>query len=836
MAEENEIIISIQLDQEGALDEMQKVRKSIMDLQAEKKNLNEAYKEGKITQEQYIEQTIELEGQLKKAQGAYRDLNKEQDTNSNSINALRLSNKRLLDERNNLDLQTEKGKARLQEINEQLDKNNAAIKANVSAYEKQKIGIGDYTGALAKFFPFLEPLQSGFEGIKGAMDKGAEGAEGANKSMWKLVMNPIGAIIAAVVGLLALLYKGLTSTSGGADMLEDVMASLSAVFQVIMDRVGKLAMALVSLFTGDLQGAAEGFSGAVSGMGDEMAHAAKEARELAAATRDLEDATIAFEVASVETENQIKRLMLQAKNRNLTEEERIKLLNQATDLEKGRVAQEVANAEAALNIASRQAALKFNVTKKANETEIEFGKRVLEAAKADNAAQADDLRDKVKEMLIARQEAEGKSLAFQEKIQNQRDALLEKAAQEEEKREAERQKQRDKWIEWNNKQKEAASSLLILQKERAAEEAKTEQEKFRLLTEAENEKLRQTLTNTKLTENEKLLARAQTAAAIRDLEKEMEDAIKSRQEKEAEDAIKREKVESDLMILRLQNRAKDTKDEEERFALLVEIESEKMRMLLMNEKLTTDEITLIREQSARTIVELERAKNEKIRKDNEETAAKEKAEALAVKSVKLQTASQVFQGIQGIVKQGTIASKAAALADIGVNTALGFIQALDIAQKSAKGTGPLAALSFPIFYASQIASVLGAAAKAKQVLGFAEGGLSGTRVNESHGIPITRSNGDNILATIRTGEVILNERQQAALGGANTFRRIGVPGFASGGIAGMETIDAARLNRTNVQIDELLKSVSEQRPVLVLEEFEFVSSRKSSADKNAVIV
>lgn len=44
-----------------------------------------------------------------------------------------------------------------------------------------------------------------------------------------------------------------------------------------------------------------------------------------------------------------------------------------------------------------------------------------------------------------------------------------------------------------------------------------------------------------------------------------------------------------------------------------------------------------------------------------------------------------------------------------------------------------------------------------------------------------QSNGDNVLATVKTGEVVLNEKQQQALGGDATFKAIGVPGFASGG-------------------------------------------------------
>jgi len=64
-----------------------------------------------------------------------------------------------------------------------------------------------------------------------------------------------------------------------------------------------------------------------------------------------------------------------------------------------------------------------------------------------------------------------------------------------------------------------------------------------------------------------------------------------------------------------------------------------------------------------------------------------------------------------------------------------------------------------------------------RALPFARGGrvLSGTRINGSHGSPINRDNGDNLLATVKTGEVILNERQQAMLGGNETFAKIGVP-------------------------------------------------------------
>lgn len=56
-------------------------------------------------------------------------------------------------------------------------------------------------------------------------------------------------------------------------------------------------------------------------------------------------------------------------------------------------------------------------------------------------------------------------------------------------------------------------------------------------------------------------------------------------------------------------------------------------------------------------------------------------------------------------------------------------------------------------------------------------------INASPNVPTT-AGGDNILAVVKRGELILNEWQQQRLGGAKTFKAIGVPGFAEGGFVG----------------------------------------------------
>jgi hypothetical protein len=97
----------------------------------------------------------------------------------------------------------------------------------------------------------------------------------------------------------------------------------------------------------------------------------------------------------------------------------------------------------------------------------------------------------------------------------------------------------------------------------------------------------------------------------------------------------------------------------------------------------------------------------------------------------------------------------------------------------------------PNIPAALLAGAFGAAQTALIVAQpAATGGLMGGVKQQSDGLVVaapnipTMRNGDNVLATIKRGEVVLNKRQQALLGGSSTFKAIGVPGFADGGIAG----------------------------------------------------
>ena len=124
-------------------------------------------------------------------------------------------------------------------------------------------------------------------------------------------------------------------------------------------------------------------------------------------------------------------------------------------------------------------------------------------------------------------------------------------------------------------------------------------------------------------------------------------------------------------------------------------------------------------------------------------------EALMTAKAEMVTATRnAVLALGGLFKEGSDAAKAAALVDIAIGTGVGFINALDIAQKGAKATGPAAPFAFPIFYASQIAAVLGAANKAKAILKSGKGGGSASAPSQMGGGGMPQTSAPNISSSL----------------------------------------------------------------------------------------
>jgi hypothetical protein len=126
-----------------------------------------------------------------------------------------------------------------------------------------------------------------------------------------------------------------------------------------------------------------------------------------------------------------------------------------------------------------------------------------------------------------------------------------------------------------------------------------------------------------------------------------------------------------------------------------------------------------------------------------------------------QIALGLFQSLGAIAAEGSSLSKAAAIAEIVYGTGKGFINGLEIAQKGAAGTGPLAPFTFPLFFAGQIAAVLGAASQAKSVLAtqaplpapkFEHGGRVGGNLHSRGGTMIEAEINEHVMSRRATAK------------------------------------------------------------------------------------
>lgn len=221
------------------------------------------------------------------------------------------------------------------------------------------------------------------------------------------------------------------------------------------------------------------------------------------------------------------------------------------------------------------------------------------------------------------------------------------------------------------------------------------------------------------------------------------------------------------------------------------------------------------EQELAGIEEQERMRNESIDRIQEKlktATGQEKAQLEARLKNEQEGLKKLAKEREAVEKEERVRRKSFAIIQSLIDTALAVV-------KTIANLGLPAGLG-PSILAGSIGLAQTAIIAAQPA---AEGGLMGSgRVEEVTGlvnvpanIPTQRS-GDNVLAMLKRGEVVLNWRQQAMLGGAPTFRAIQVPGFAEGGITGsiisapdLSGVGSAeRIRQNEVMIKELMAWVA----------------------------
>ncbi len=308
------------------------------------------------------------------------------------------------------------------------------LKAQESAIGNNTRNVGNYGEAFREVLGSLPGLQSGLGGV-------------TNGFKAISMANPFTALLLLLPPIITYLQK----FESVFDVIEQVVGGVTGAIQGIVSNFSKL----LSL----------DFKGFISGVSD----AASESANLVKRTQDLEDAQRAFGVESAKAEAAVKNLVIQARDRTKTEEERIALLDKAAQIEK-------ANFEQSLALAKELFA-------------IEKSKLILaEAAGTAN----DEQRNKVAEAEKNLVQIASSSADVLEKIQVRRNGIFEQDNQareqaiEKQKQDAEKQKQIEEKITADKikeleKRNKAESEQLIklqeLQKEITNQEIEAAQEK-----------------------------------------------------------------------------------------------------------------------------------------------------------------------------------------------------------------------------------------------------------------------------------------------------------------------------------------------------------------------
>jgi len=248
------------------------------------------------------------------------------------------------------------------------------------------------------------------------MIQGIQGATTAGKAF---IATPIGAVLAAVAAAVGVFTQAIKFNDATADLFGKRWDQISAVFDVVLRRVGLLGDALVSLVQGDFSAAADKAASAFSGVNDELGRAIFLSGELADRQDALDDSLNKFNATEKARQNQVDKLIIQSKDLSKSEKERLALSTKAESILNQLTKERIELAKRQSDIDIEAIGLKHNAQRELNETTQEYGLRLLE-----NSAIGGEEAEKIAAAIRSTDEAEAESIRTLEKLQNQQNKLL----------------------------------------------------------------------------------------------------------------------------------------------------------------------------------------------------------------------------------------------------------------------------------------------------------------------------------------------------------------------------------------------------------------------------
>lgn len=298
--------------------------------------------------------------------------------------------------------------------------------------------VGDYAGQLGKANTAAQTITPALHGMANALLASA-------KAAWAFVKTPLGITLTVLTALLSPIIAYFTSTAEGMDRVDVATAKWKATLQVLKDRLtdtGKNMIATTeeaSKFNKELEKGPRNFiqnwGNLISNLFPKLSKDIKEAREsaaeLAKTLDEVSEGEAKWGVEVAELELQQQRLILQSKNRTLTEEERLSKLDEAIRLEEQIKDKRIEFADKELEAVVNAAADILATEQKVDQTLVggervaayrKFAKELIDLGREKDDAISESLIGS----LLKQTEAEKASVTIEEKVQTQRDVLSDK--------------------------------------------------------------------------------------------------------------------------------------------------------------------------------------------------------------------------------------------------------------------------------------------------------------------------------------------------------------------------------------------------------------------------
>lgn len=335
MAEEKTILLKVELDVNQLKKNASQAEKALIDLVAEQKRLKASNQQGTVA---YKENALAISQQNKIMKDSVRAIDtntKARKKQTGSLNEMKAQLSAATFQYNNLSKAERENSKHGQKLKTDIRSLSDELKKNESAVGNNTRNVGNYSSAL--------------QGVGGAAGGAVGGISRVSASLKLLLMNPVVAVVAGIVGAFMALKKAFSTTEEGQNKMAKATAIVGAVFDKFFDLIEPIASfigdvvvdafeTLGTVVTAVSEGISKaldwlGFEEAAQGMRDMTAESEKFIETTGKiadirALSDKEERVLIVDRAKMETK--IAQLREKAaKKEQFSAEERIKFLKEA---------------------------------------------------------------------------------------------------------------------------------------------------------------------------------------------------------------------------------------------------------------------------------------------------------------------------------------------------------------------------------------------------------------------------------------------------------------------------------------------------------------------------